>query len=146
MLDLKAFRLEVRENIQNAKLSGDDGIDAITDFGTNSYAAEQGLRLSTIVKEFNERFGFQMNEEDMVAVEQMGRAVCDNEMQELIKTNTFDAVSDVYFKDFRNAAFEKRDRDEHNAAIMTNDMTALRAISDHILWTLFKEVRQRVPE
>ena len=143
MLDLKAFRLEVRENVQNPVLSGTDGIDGITEFGTNTYAPEQQLRLSTIVKEFNERFGFDMNEADMIAVEQMGRGLCDTGMQELIKTNSFDAVSDVYFQDFRNAAFEKRDRDEHNAAIMTNDMTALRAISDHILWALFKEVRRQ---
>ncbi len=143
MLDLKAFRLEVHENVQNPALTGSDGIDGITDFGTNTYTPEQQLRLSTIVKEFNERFGFEMNEADMIAVEQMGRNLCDTGMKELIKSNSFDAVSDVYFQDFRNAAFEKRDRDEHNAAIMTNDMSALRAISDHILWSLFKEIRRK---
>jgi type I restriction enzyme R subunit len=143
MLELKAFRLEVRENIQSPTLSGSKEVEGITDFGTNTYTAEQQLRLSTIVKEFNERFGFQMNEEDMIAVEKMGRGLCDTGMQELIKTNSFDTVSDVYFQDFRNAAFEKRDRDEHNTAIMTNDMSALRAISDHILWALFKEIRSQ---
>jgi type I restriction enzyme R subunit len=142
MLDLTAFRLEVRESIQNPILSGSDGIDGITEFGTNTYAPEQQARLSIIVKEFNDRFGFDMNEADMIAVEQMGRGLCDTGMKELIKSNSFDAVSDVYFQDFRNAAFAKRDRDEHNTAIMTNDMSALRAISDHILWSLFKEVRK----
>ena len=102
MLELKAFRVEREGEASLALVEGGTPLPPITEFGVNTYAPEQELQLSIIVREFNDRFGGHMTDDDMVQLARLAESVCDASMAEMIRQNPVDVVRPIFLGDFED--------------------------------------------
>jgi len=141
MLDLKAFRVDKKEEGSASLQAGDTSeLAAITSFGAKSYTEEEKEELSQIVKAFNERHGTRFTEADMVRLEQVNQDILDDDLSEMLRKNP----PDVVYPAFEKAFFRRSIRMFQSANEMQNIILSDREIRDKVTHHFFNRAMREV--
>lgn len=122
MLTLSAFRLEKGEVGSASLTAGETSqLPPITQFGANTPTEEEEKSLSEIIGAFNERYGANIREEDLLMVHQAADKTNDAEMMELINNNPADVAEGAWNKDMRQNLIQTIVRNNELNSILLND-------------------------
>lgn len=122
MLTLSAFRLEKGEVGSASLTAGETSqLPPITEFGANTPTEEEEKSLSEIIGAFNERYGANIREEDLLMVHQAADKTNDAEMMELINNNPADVAEGAWNKDMRQNLIQTIVRNNELNSILLND-------------------------
>ena len=140
MLDLTAFKLEKKES-KNASLNPGDTeeLQPITSFGANPYSEDEDESLSEIIHSFNEQHGTQFTKEDFLRLEQVNRAILNDErMIEMLKNNPADVVSNAFSEAFFKGMIDKFQKDGVLESLIMKD----KKVRDQITRHFFKRAQR----
>ena len=123
MLQLRAMRLELREEQYDASLRPGDGeeLTPISDFGANPYTEEEQHALSEIVRAFNERHGTEFTDDDFIRYEPGYRETVDEEMTAKLLNNPADVVYDSFAEAFFRSTIRMFQRENEMRDIILSD-------------------------
>jgi type I restriction enzyme R subunit len=122
MLNLSAFKLQKGEEGSASLSPGQTAtLQPITEFGANAYTEEEERSLSEIIESFNERYGANISEADLLMVHQAADKTNDAEMKEIINKNPADVAQGVWSKDMRQNLIQTIVRSNEFNSILLND-------------------------
>ncbi|MCR9126759.1 MAG: DEAD/DEAH box helicase family protein [Rhodobacteraceae bacterium] len=122
MLNLSAFRLEKDAEGSASLTAGETTtLQPITEFGANAPTEEEERSLSEIIDAFNERYGANIREEDLLMVHQAADKTNDPDMMEMINNNPADVAQGVWSKDMRQNLIQTIVRNNELNSILLND-------------------------
>ncbi len=132
MLDLSAFKLELKESRSASLSEGDTGaLPPITEFGANKYTEEEEQSLSEIISSFNERHGTHFTQEDFLRFEQVNRDILDDDMIEKLKNNPADVVYGAFKEAFFQGMIHSFQQDNEMRNIVMSDQDAREQATRH---------------
>ena len=142
MLDLKAFRVDRKEEGSASLQAGDTSVlDPITTFGAKPYTEEEKKGLSEIVKAFNERHGTRFTEADMVRLEQVNQDILDDDLSEMLRKNPPDVVYPAFEKAFFKGSIRMFQRANEMQNIILSDQEIRDKVTHHFFNRAMREVR-----
>lgn len=122
MLNLSALRLERHDEGSASLKAGETAtLQPITEFGANPPTEEEERSLSEIIDAFNERYGTNIREEDLLMVHQAADKTNDADMMEMINNNPADVARDVWNKDMRQNLIQTIVRNNELNSILLSD-------------------------
>ena len=142
MLDLKAFRVDKKEEGSASLQAGDTSeLAPITAFGAKPYTEEEKEELSEIVKAFNERHGTQFTEADMVRFEQVNQDILDDNLSEMLRKNPPDVVYPAFEEAFLKGSIRMFQRANEMKNIVLSDQEIRDKVTHHFFNRAMREVR-----
>lgn len=142
MLRLQAFRIE-RKEVGDASLypGMSEPLRPIREFGAKPYSEDETKELSEIVRAFNERYGTDFSEDDMIRFEKINREIMDADMTEMLRNNPPDVVYAAFRDAFFEGAIRMFQRDDEMKNIVLSDADARDKATRYFFNRALKEAR-----
>ncbi|QFP61759.1 type I restriction endonuclease subunit R [Brucella anthropi] len=143
MLRLQKFKVEQKEQ-GNASLSAGDRapLNAISEFGAKPYTEDEQKELSEIVKAFNERYGTQFSEADMIRFEAVNTEILNTDLSEMLRNNPPDVVYTAFAQAFFQGAIRMFQRDNEMRNIVLSDADARDKATRHFFNRALRQVHE----
>jgi len=143
MLRLQKFKIEQKEQ-GNASLSAGDRtpLNAISEFGAKPYTEDEEKELSEIVKAFNERYGTQFSEADMIRFEAVNTEILGTDLSEMLRNNPPDVVYTAFAQAFFQGAIRMFQRDNEMRNIVLSDADARDKATRHFFNRALRHVHE----
>ncbi|MCV9906651.1 DEAD/DEAH box helicase family protein [Brucella sp. HL-2] len=143
MLRLQKFKVEQKEQ-GNASLSAGDRtpLNAISEFGAKPYTEDEQKELSEIVKAFNERYGTQFSEADMIRFEAVNTEILSTDLSEMLRNNPPDVVYTAFAQAFFQGAIRMFQRDNEMRNIVLSDADARDKATRHFFNRALRHVHE----
>lgn len=143
MLRLQKFKVEQKEQ-GNASLSAGDRapLNAISEFGAKPYTEDEQRELSEIVKAFNERYGTQFSEADMIRFEAVNTEILNTDLSEMLRNNPPDVVYTAFAQAFFQGAIRMFQRDNEMRNIVLSDADARDKATRHFFNRALRQVHE----
>lgn len=143
MLRLQKFKVEQKEQ-GNASLSAGDRapLNAINEFGAKPYTEDEQRELSEIVKAFNERYGTQFSEADMIRFEAVNTEILNTDLSEMLRNNPPDVVYTAFAQAFFQGAIRMFQRDNEMRNIVLSDADARDKATRHFFNRALRQVHE----
>ena len=143
MLRLQKFKVEQKEQ-GDASLSPGDRtpLKAISEFGAKPYTEDEQKELSEIVKAFNERYGTQFSEADMIRFEAVNSEILGTDLSEMLRNNPPDVVYTAFAQAFFQGAIRMFQRDNEMRNIVLSDADARDKATRHFFNRALRQVHE----
>lgn len=144
MLQLRAFKVVQKEKGSASLSPGDKGqLKPISEFGAKAFTDDELKELSEIIKDFNEKYGTDFTEEDMIRFDRIREEVmAESNMVAMLRNNPPDVSKDA----FRDAFFQKVirmfQRDNEMRNVVLTDGEARKKAIDYFFNRALREVRK----
>lgn len=141
MLRLQKFKVEQKEQ-GDASLSAGDRtpLKAISEFGAKPYTEDEQKELSEIVKAFNERYGTQFFEADIIRFEAVNSEILGTDLSEMLRNNPPDVVYTAFAQAFFQGAIRMFQRDNEMRNIVLSDADARDKATRHFFNRALRQV------
>ena len=144
MLQLRAFKVVQKEKGSASLSPGDKGqLKPISEFGAKTLTHDERKELSEIIKEFNEKYGTDFTEDDMIRFDRVRvEVMAESNMVAMLRNNP----PDVSYDAFRDAFFQKIirmfQRDNEMRNIVLTDSEARDKAIHYFFNRALREVRK----
>ncbi len=143
MLRLQKFKVEQKEQGNASLLAGDrTPLNAISDFGAKPYTEDEQKELSEIVRAFNERYGTQFSEADMIRFEAVNTEILNTDLSEMLRNNPPDVVYTAFAQAFFQGAIRMFQRDNEMRNIVLSDADARDKAIRHFFNRALRQVHE----
>jgi len=140
---LRYYRLQkISEGSLVMDKTGTYPVDGPTEVGTGAVHKEE-IRLSRWIDILNERFGTEFRPGDQLFFDSICEdAMADDQLKQAALANTMENFGFVFYKSLENLFIDRMDQNEEITAKFMNEDGFRKAVSKHLLTTVYKSFHE----